>query len=164
MEVALRLLLEATGDDLLRYDEELEEEVEARWGDEFSVSLELVAEMSPERKLAYLAQLIKSLSLSYGVSLDGRGAGLVLVAGDAPSPAGLLRGLCDESWCREGARADAPRRESRSQTFRSESTPFNRRRARARGAESQVGTQVGTRRPNPTWPADPPRLTMRIWL
>ncbi len=70
MEVALRLLLEATRDDLHWYDEELEEAVEARWGDEFSVPLEVVAALKPGHKLAYLGRLIITLALSYGVSLD----------------------------------------------------------------------------------------------
>jgi hypothetical protein len=99
LEVALALALEATGDAIRLW----EEEGELRFGDEFELSAEEVAELDDEWRLAYIARLLHSASYSYGVSPGvppGRavdGEVVTAAASESPetSPAGLLRGLND---------------------------------------------------------------------
>jgi hypothetical protein len=50
--------------------------------------------MSSEEKLAYVARLLRSLALSYGVSAEfGGGRGELVGEAHEQSPAALLRGL-----------------------------------------------------------------------
>ena len=98
METALRLALEATSAYLNHWEDDLEDEVWERWGgDEFYVPAEVVAAFEPEERLIYVARLLETLALAYGVSLNSHGAGLNPL-GYGPTPAGLLRALNDESW------------------------------------------------------------------
>lgn len=97
METALRLVLEATGAYLDRWEDELEDEVWERWGgDEFYVPAEVVAAFEPEQRLAYVARLLETLTIAYGVALTHE-PGLNFFD-RTPSPARLLRALNDESW------------------------------------------------------------------
>lgn len=99
LETALRLALEATADDFQRWEDSLGPDLEAKGCDEFSVPVDTIEELSSEERLAYVARLLRSLALSYGVSAEFGGARSGLV-GEAskPSPAALLRGLNDIVW------------------------------------------------------------------
>jgi hypothetical protein len=99
MEEALRLALEATSDDFHRWEEELGPPLEARGCDEFSLPDAVLEAMPTDEKLAYVARLLRSLALQYGVSAEFGGArtGLVGEAHEV-SPAALLRGLNDLLW------------------------------------------------------------------
>lgn len=79
-----------------------EEEGELRFGDEFELSAEQVAELDDEWRLAYIARLLHSAALTYGVSpsVPGRTRDGELVTPPASesypaSPARLVRGLND---------------------------------------------------------------------
>jgi hypothetical protein len=99
LETCLRLALEATGDDFARWETELGPAFEADGYDEFSLQADTVEEMSPEERLCYVARLLRSLALHYGVSAEFGGARTGLVGeASATSPAALLRGLNDLSW------------------------------------------------------------------
>jgi hypothetical protein len=87
VEETLRVAIDATRAEFLRWEEELEPTL----GDEFPVPAAQVEEMSDADKIAYLARLLRSLALQYGVT--GR-----LGEADDNSPAALLRGLLDISW------------------------------------------------------------------
>jgi hypothetical protein len=94
MEECLRLALEATRDAFLNWD------LVARvndFADEFSLSLGDVEDLLPEERLAYVARLLRSLALNYGVSTEF-GKGPLVGEADAYTPAGILRGLNDISW------------------------------------------------------------------
>jgi hypothetical protein len=55
--------------------------------------------MPLEERLSYVARLLRSLALDYGVSAEfGNGRGGLVGQGHTTSPAGLLRGLNDSSW------------------------------------------------------------------
>lgn len=102
LEAALRLALEVTAEDFRRWDDYLGPELECDGFDEFSMPPGRVEAMSDEEKLGYVARLLRSLALSYGVSAGfgadrGDRGGLV---GEAygGSPAALLRGLNDILW------------------------------------------------------------------
>jgi hypothetical protein len=102
LEIALRLAMEATRDDFLRWEHDLGPAFEAEGYEEFSVPpAAQVAEMPDQEKLAYVARLLRTLALSYGVSAEFGGARTGLV-GEASrtSPATLLRGLNDIQWLR----------------------------------------------------------------
>jgi hypothetical protein len=107
VETVLGLAMEATRAEFLRWEHELGPLFEAEGYDEFSVPATQVEEMSDGDKLAYVARLLRTLALSYGVDA---GFGY-LVAGESPlerydrlehghgsSPAALLRGLNDITW------------------------------------------------------------------
>jgi hypothetical protein len=98
-EAAPRRALEVTAEDFRRWDEYLGPDLEGRGFNEFDMPPGAVEAMSDEDKLAYLARLLRSLALSYGVSA-GFGAGRGGLVGEAhePSPAALLRGLNDILW------------------------------------------------------------------
>jgi hypothetical protein len=68
MEEALRLALEATSGDFYRWEEEIGPPLEARGYDEFSLPEAFLQAMRTEEKLAYVARLLRSLALQYGVS------------------------------------------------------------------------------------------------
>jgi hypothetical protein len=118
-ETALMLAMDATRAEFLRWEEELGPAFEKEGiGDEFLVPAARVEEMSDGDKLAYLARLLRTLAISYGVD-PGFG---YLVPGESPlerydrlesatrsSPGGLLRGLLDISWmpCTANSRSEA---------------------------------------------------------
>jgi hypothetical protein len=108
IETVLRLAMDATRAEFLRWEEELAPAFEKGGiGDEFLVPVAPVEEMSDGDKLACLVRLLRTLAISYGVD---PGCGY-LVPGESPlerydrleiaqrsSPGGLLRGLLDISW------------------------------------------------------------------
>jgi hypothetical protein len=99
MEVALRLALEATTDDFWRWEDEIGPDLEAYGYDEFTVPAERIEHMSADEKFAYIARLLRTLAISYGVSAEFGGAQTGLVGeADESSPAALIRGLNDISW------------------------------------------------------------------
>jgi hypothetical protein len=107
VETALRLAMDATRAEFLRWEEDLGPLFEAEGWEEFSVPATQVEELSDRDKLAYVARLLRTLACSYGVD-PGFG---YLVPGEsllerydrlehahASSPAALLNGLNDISW------------------------------------------------------------------
>jgi hypothetical protein len=99
MEGALRLALEATTDDFYGWEEELGPAMEADGYDEFSVPPARLEELSLEEKVAYVARLLRTLALAYGVSAEfGVGQGGLVGQAHQTSPASLLRGLNDVLW------------------------------------------------------------------
>jgi hypothetical protein len=106
-EKALRLALEATWAEYLYWEEVLGPAFEEEGIDEFLVPAARVEEMSDADKLAYLARLLYTLALSYGVDptfgYGVHGQSLLerydrLESAYRSSPAGLLHGLLDISW------------------------------------------------------------------
>jgi len=97
LEAALRLALEATEDDLRRWEEDIGPALEEPDFDEFSLRAQTIAELSCEDRLAYVARLLQSLALHYGVS----GFGAQQLGEADSSPAALLRGLNDILWMPE---------------------------------------------------------------
>lgn len=85
---ALRRLVGATSAVADRWDEEFFDS----YGDEFSVPDETVTAMTETELLAYIARLVRSLALAYGV--DAGLSNRQLRQTDNPdSPAALLQGL-----------------------------------------------------------------------
>jgi hypothetical protein len=91
VEKALERALEATAEEFPLWEEEGEE----RYVDEFSVSEEDIAGMSAEWRLAYIARLLRSLALCYGVATAEFGDAPPLLLAEPNSPGGLLRALND---------------------------------------------------------------------
>ena len=99
LEAALALAIEAVGGALRLWEDEGEE----RFGDEFTLSAEQVASLDDEWRLAYIARLLDTARLGYGVSANGspgrntEGEVTPPVSWNdhAGSIAGLLRGLND---------------------------------------------------------------------
>jgi hypothetical protein len=89
VELCLQRALKATTRDLRNWEYG---DFEQRFGDEFSLSDAQVVELSDEERFAYVARLVRSLALRYGLGLDGALGGLT---GEAypHSPAALLHGL-----------------------------------------------------------------------
>jgi hypothetical protein len=100
LESALRLALDATAEDFFRWEDQIGPELEAQGFDEFSLPSGTVDAMSSEDKSAYVARLLRSLALSYGVHAEFGGKEGGGLAGEAYelSPAALLRGLNDILW------------------------------------------------------------------
>jgi hypothetical protein len=103
MEEALRLAMEATRAEFRHWEDELGPSLDAEHGwDEFSLPARHVDRMDPNAKLAYLARLLRSLAMAYGVSTDydaTASSHVGLVGPEDPnSPAALLRGLNDILW------------------------------------------------------------------
>ncbi len=99
LELALGRALEVTADDFRPWDEYLGPDLETRGFDEFHMPPGVVEAMSDEDKLAYVARLLRTLAVSYGVSAGfGAGRGGVVGEADQSSPAALLRGLNDITW------------------------------------------------------------------
>jgi len=94
MELSLRLALEATQEAFLMWEAAAEDN---GFGDEFSLTPRQLRDLSPEWRLAYVARLLRSLALSYGVSTEFGGSSLVGEASGA-TPAAIVRGLNDISW------------------------------------------------------------------
>jgi hypothetical protein len=96
MEQALRLALEATTGEFQRWEEDVGPALEAEGYDEFSVPAAMVNELTSEEKLIYVARMLRTLALSYGVSAEFGGGRTGLVGeASAKSPAWVLRGLND---------------------------------------------------------------------
>jgi hypothetical protein len=108
MEAALRLAMEATREEFQHWEDTIGPELEQDRGwNEFSVPATHVDQFTSEEKLAYVARLLRSLALAYGVStdpLEAHGArfkqhqqfrppSLHLGENDPHAPAELLRGL-----------------------------------------------------------------------
>ena len=91
MEEALDRALDATAEEFPLWEAEGED----RYVDEFSLSAEDLAEMSLEWRLAYVARLVRSLALCYGVSTAEFGDEPPMLLADRNSPGGLLRALND---------------------------------------------------------------------
>jgi hypothetical protein len=88
---SLLLALEATSSDFARWERDSES---MGHYDEFSLTPDEVVALSDEWKLAYVARLLRSLALMFGVGTEF--GNQVLVAEHEPlSPAGLLCGLND---------------------------------------------------------------------
>ena len=68
LEAALALAIEAAGGALRLWEEEGEE----RFGDELRLSVEQVASLDEEWRLAYIARLLDTAALAYGVSPSAR--------------------------------------------------------------------------------------------
>jgi hypothetical protein len=94
MELALRLALEATQEAFWMWEESA---VDEGFEDDFGLTTDQVRDLSPDWRLAYVACLLRSLGLAYGVGTELGGGPLV---GEASSGtlAMLLRGLNDISW------------------------------------------------------------------
>jgi hypothetical protein len=100
LEICLRRALEATFEDFLRWENDLGPSYEEDGYDEFTLPRQVIEDMPLEGKLAYIARLLRSLALDYGVGNDFsavRRGGLVGEA-DETSLAALLRGLNDILW------------------------------------------------------------------
>jgi hypothetical protein len=91
VEAALERVLQATAEDFPLW----EAEGEGRYADEFSISEEDIAGMSAEWRLAYIARLVRSLALCYGVATAEFGNAPPLLLAEPNSPGGLLRALND---------------------------------------------------------------------
>ena len=99
MEDALRRALQATTDDFGYWEDELGPLYEQEGWSEFDLPTEVVEALRPHQKLAYVARLLRSLAMAYGVSVDyGRLPHVVVGQDDRNSPATLLRGLNDILW------------------------------------------------------------------
>lgn len=94
LEEALRLALEAT-DDAFTHWETVANDIGVE--DEFSLAPDQVRDLSLEERLAYLARLVRSLALNYGVGA-GFGDGTHVGEEHPYTPAAILRGLNDISW------------------------------------------------------------------
>ena len=99
LEVALGLALEAVGNAIDLWEDKGEE----RFEDEFALSAKQVASLDDNWQLAYIARLLHSAALSYGVSPfaspgrtpDGQVTSPVSWSDGSGSIARLLRGLND---------------------------------------------------------------------
>jgi len=102
-ELCLQLLLEVTADDFRRWEDGLGERLEVEYGcGECEVPARVIADFDEWERLAYVARLLRTLAMMYGVSSDvvtRVGEQAILVGEeDAHSPAALLRGLNDITW------------------------------------------------------------------
>jgi hypothetical protein len=104
VEDALRLALEATEDAFPMWEAVAEDN---GFDDEFSLGPSQVRDLSPEERLAYVARLVRTVMLNYGV--DDRFGDRPSVR-EAPSwtPAGILHGLNDISWTPVTSDRDVP--------------------------------------------------------
>jgi hypothetical protein len=103
VEDCLRRALGATSADLRRWEDG---DFEQRFGDEFSLSDAQVEELSSEDRLAYVARLLETLALMYGLWVRGPLGGLTGEV-HSNSLAALLHGLdqlVDEAIEERGAR------------------------------------------------------------
>ena len=100
LEICLRRALEATFEDYLRWENDIGPAYEEDGYEECTLPRELIEEMSPEDKLAYLARLIRDLAIDYGVGYELGAArpGVLVAEADKSSIAALLRGLNDILW------------------------------------------------------------------
>jgi hypothetical protein len=98
METALRRAMEATRDALAVWEARADD---LGFEDEFELSADQVAELSDEWRLAYVARLLQTLALAYGVSPD-------TFENHESCPAALFRGLNDILWMPVTTERDAP--------------------------------------------------------
>jgi hypothetical protein len=86
-ELALRLALDATVEYFWQWEDNMLA-LEQRFGDEFSLTPGDVESLGPQMRLAYVARLLRSLALIYGVKTEFGGH-----SQDRDGPAALLSGL-----------------------------------------------------------------------
>lgn len=93
LEEALRLALEATVNDFQLWEDHADSE---GFPDEFDLSQEQIDSLSDQWRIAYIARLLRSIALAYGVSVYREGP---LVGNTTPaSVGGVVRELNDISW------------------------------------------------------------------
>ena len=92
LEEALERALDATAPDFPLWEEHAEE---CGYIDEFSVTPEQLREMSPEWRFAYVARLVRTVAISYGVSAPEYSYKPPMLQESPATPASLLRGIND---------------------------------------------------------------------
>ena len=100
MELALQLAIEATAAEFQYWENTLRPAIESDGYDEFSLPPDRTTDLNDHERLAYVARLLRSLALAYGIKSTlcaSRSQRLVNDA-KAHSPAGVLRGLNVISW------------------------------------------------------------------
>jgi hypothetical protein len=85
---ALARAMEATTTEFSRW--ETADAGEPRFGDEFSLSPQEVENLSPECRLAYVARLVRSAGLGWGIATEFDGGALGSRAGDRSRPGSLI--------------------------------------------------------------------------
>jgi len=91
LESALRIAMEMTRHDFLRWEDEVKPALEDEGNfDDHLFVVRAGVELSDEDRRAYLAGLVKELALAWGLRRGGQE--------NPSSPAGLLCGLNDISW------------------------------------------------------------------
>jgi hypothetical protein len=99
MEEALRRAMEATRQEFQEWEQEFGPRVEEVGFDEFTLPAEEIEALPCGVKLAYVARLLRSLAMAYGVTTDYACVNALLVGDeDRYTPAALLRGLNDIPW------------------------------------------------------------------
>jgi hypothetical protein len=99
LELCLRRALEATGEDFVRWENDLGPRFEDAGFDEFTLPDSLIEQLPLDEKLSYVARLLRSHALHYGVSTEfGDGRGGLVGEERTSSPAVLLRSLNDIAW------------------------------------------------------------------
>jgi hypothetical protein len=104
LEESLQLALEASEEAFLAW-----EDVAERIGveDEYSLSSTQVQDLSPEERSAYIARLLRSAALNYGVDA-GFGGGPYTGKEQPFTPAAILRGLNNISPTEDTTARDTP--------------------------------------------------------
>jgi hypothetical protein len=99
LELCLRRALEATAEDFVRWENDLGLRFGEAGFDEFTLPDSSIEEMPLDVRLSYVARLLRSLALHYGVSAEfGGGRGGLVGEECEASPAALLRSLNDIAW------------------------------------------------------------------
>lgn len=99
LESALRMALELTWGDFLRWDDEVKPALEAeRNFDDHLFVVRAGVELSDEDRRAYLGGLLQEIALAYGVTTGLVGDPIGREPESSSSPAALLCGLNDISW------------------------------------------------------------------
>src|SRR5262245_5217911 len=70
LEICRRRALEATGEDFVRWESDLGPRLEREGFDEFDLPRSLIEQMPLDERLSYVARLLRSLALHYGVSAE----------------------------------------------------------------------------------------------
>jgi hypothetical protein len=91
MNESLRRAMEATTDAFWMW--ETGDAGERRFGDEFSLTSHEVDNLTPEWRIAYVARLIRSLEVCWGVSTEFGGGALGAPSEDRSYPGWLIRAL-----------------------------------------------------------------------
>ena len=92
LEETLERALDATAPDFPLWEEHAQG---CGYIDEFSVTPERLREMSPEWRFAYVARLVRTVALWYGVSVPEYSSKPPMLQESPDSPASLLRGIND---------------------------------------------------------------------
>jgi hypothetical protein len=101
LEDALRRAMEATRREFQAWEQEFGPQLEERLGfdDEFPAPTAEIDALPCQAKLAYVARLLRTMALAYGVSADySRVNGIVVGDNHPGTPAALIRGLNDILW------------------------------------------------------------------